>query len=308
MRQIGQLEDRGQAHHFTDFLVTQHIDARCEQEGEKWAIWVREEDQVETARDAFGEFLDDPNNPRYASSADEAKQVRAEHRQRAEAAKRQHIVVRKQWQRPALQRTPLVTLLIVVCVIVYLADSGKGWKSPVGQALGFVDRTLLDVAGNDLWTNIRAGELWRVVTPIALHGGVWHIAFNMYWLYYFGVQIERWRGTPYLGFLILAIAVVSNLVQAATSPAPFGGMSGVDYGLLGFIWVRRQVDPNSRLFVSREIFMLMVAFMVLGFTGLLDKVVGAGVANGAHAGGFVAGIVLAGGLQLLAQRRNDREQ
>ncbi|MEW5939256.1 MAG: rhomboid family intramembrane serine protease, partial [Chloroflexota bacterium] len=38
---------------------------------------------------------------------------------------------------------------------------------------------------------IRAGEVWRLFTPMLLHGSIFHIGFNMYALYSFGVGLER---------------------------------------------------------------------------------------------------------------------
>ncbi|PYK98399.1 MAG: hypothetical protein DME19_12705, partial [Verrucomicrobia bacterium] len=96
---------------------------------------------------------------------------------------------------------------------------------------------------------IRHGELWRLVTPIFLHGGLMHILFNMLCLSDFGTMIERRQNTRVLTALVLVIAALSNLGQYLWQGPDFGGMSGVVYGLIGYIWMRGKFDPNSSLFL-----------------------------------------------------------
>ena len=76
-----------------------------------------------------------------------------------------------------------------------------------------------------------------------------------------------------------------------------GGMSGVVFGLLGFAWVKTRHDPNSGLVLRSDVFVFMMIWLLLGFSGILKSAFGISVANWAHAGGLIAG-VLAGFLSI----------
>jgi rhomboid protease GluP len=52
----------------------------------------------------------------------------------------------------------------------------------------------LEVYGARINESIRAGELWRFITPVFLHGSVAHIFFNMYALFNIGSFLERQFG------------------------------------------------------------------------------------------------------------------
>ncbi|WP_419831593.1 rhomboid family intramembrane serine protease [Endozoicomonas atrinae] len=71
----------------------------------------------------------------------------------------------------------------------------------------------------------------------------------------------------------------------------FGGLSGVVYAVLGYVWVYGKVRPSYPFQLSPAIMYMMVAWMLIGFSGLLDEVVGP-MANPAHLAGLVCGILL----------------
>ena len=85
---------------------------------------------------------------------------------------------------------------------------------------------------------VRRGEVWRLVTPIFIHLNLLHIFFNMIWTRDLGTAIEIRRGSlRYVG-LVLFCAVVSNYAQNVITGPGFGGMSGVGYGLFGYIFIK----------------------------------------------------------------------
>jgi len=83
---------------------------------------------------------------------------------------------------------------------------------------------------------------------------------------------------------VLGFSGFSNLVQYAWGGPNFGGMSGVVYGLLGYIWVRGKLDPGSGLYLHQTTVIMMLVWLAFGFTGILS------IANGAHLGGLVVGL------------------
>ncbi len=134
---------------------------------------------------------------------------------------------------------------------------------------------------------VRQGEIWRLFTPVLLHFTVMHILFNMLWLQDLGSMIEGRQGTGHLLVLVVVLAVLSNFAQYLVSGPRFGGMSGVVYGLLGYIWIRGKFDPGSGLFLDPTTVVMMLVWFVLCFTPLL----GIGpIANAAHAAGLVLGM------------------
>jgi membrane associated rhomboid family serine protease len=132
---------------------------------------------------------------------------------------------------------------------------------------------------------VRSGQIWRLLTPIFLHFGVLHVLFNMMWLADLGSMIEARQSSLRLGLLVLVIGCGSNFGQYLVGGPIFGGMSGVVYGLLGYIWMRGKFDPASGLFLHQSTVLMMMIWFVVCFTGLVGH-----VANAAHAVGLGMGV------------------
>lgn len=136
-------------------------------------------------------------------------------------------------------------------------------------------------------------QYWRLITPIFLHYGLQHIAFNMVLFWFLGRQIEIIQGSGRLLGLILLLGLGSNIVQVMFSgKVNFGGMSGVVYGLLGYCWLWGAIRRESELHVQKPILIMMLLSLVLDFVGY-TKLLGIGeVANAAHLGGLGLGLLL----------------
>ena len=83
---------------------------------------------------------------------------------------------------------------------------------------------------------------------------------------------------------ILITAIISNLTQFKLGGPAFGGMSGVVYGLFGYVWIKSKFDPGDGLFIHQT-----TALIMLGWFFLCFVVKDFGVANWAHAGGLITG-------------------
>jgi GlpG protein len=108
--------------------------------------------------------------------------------------------------------------------------------------------------------------------------------FNLLWLKDLGGILEARIGTARFAGAVAFVAVVSNLAQYAAGGAAFGGMSGVVYGLFGYLWVRGRLDFRFGVFLSPTTSGLLMIFLALGVFGLLGP-----TANAAHFSGLVAG-------------------
>jgi GlpG protein len=150
------------------------------------------------------------------------------------------------------------------------------------------------------------GQYWNVITPIFLHFGLMHLVFNCLWLALLGGRVERLYGSMHLLLLVLVSGAISNLIQYSwQGSAYFGGMSGVVYALLGYIWIKGQFVPQPELQLPPGILGFMLIWLLVGMTGVLKLLLGIGVANGSHVGGLLIGMLLGlvFGLVSAARRR-----
>jgi GlpG protein len=298
MRPIGSVKDRHQADLFSKYLVASGIASQVEEADGQWTVWVREEDQLETSRDELDAFLANPDNPKYQAVASDAARVREAEQRRRTAASRNTIDVRREvWNQPLTRRAPLTMAIIGVCVLLSLLSLvlPPAWYQRLQGALIFSDiyGDPAAVMAGDYWSGIRHGQIWRLVTPVFLHGGLPHLVFNMLCLYALGGQIEVRLGSRLLAVVALASAMAANLGQLSFTGPSFVGMSGVVYGLFGFSWIRMIVAPGDGLRISRETIGILIGWLVLGFVGVLDRALGISIGNESHLFGMVMGIVLA---------------
>ncbi len=142
---------------------------------------------------------------------------------------------------------------------------------------------------------VRNGEIWRLFTPIFIHGSFFHLLFNMMWLYQIGSLIEKKEGNFFFGVLICIVAVISNFVFYLVVGPNVGGMSGVIYGLVGYLWAYRKVAPTSQYFLDEGLIRFFFIWYVFCWvlTLLSSRLhFGASVANTVHGVGAFVGILI----------------
>jgi GlpG protein len=286
MRLIGHLENELHARTFADFLYVQGIDNQLEfHKDEGWAIWVRDEDKLDPASKLLASFRLSPGDPRYHTESRNAAQLRVQE-EKTEEAYRKKLRGRRDLFRPlaAYGFGPLTFALIVLCVVVF-AWSRFAKDLPAIHALFISEQFSGHRSLDSLLPEVRHGQIWRLFTPVFIHLSFWHILFNMLWLRDLGSMIEGRQGTLQLALLVLVLAGLSDFGQYYVSGPIFGGMSGVVYGLLGYIWIRGKFDPGCGLFLHPSTVNMMLIWFVLCYTDLLGP-----VANTAHAVGLVTGM------------------
>lgn len=131
------------------------------------------------------------------------------------------------------------------------------------------------------------GEVWRFITPIFLHGSLLHILFNMMWLRSMGTAIELTRGTKRFVLLCLILAVTSNIGQLFWSGPFFLGMSGVVFGLIGYVWMKGKTQPKLGIGLEQQTVVMSILWLVLCMGGVFGN-----IANAAHLVGFIGGILI----------------
>jgi GlpG protein len=312
MRLIGDLDDLQQANKFVAYLLVNGVESKFDQDGEKYEVWVKDEDQCESAIAYLAEFRQNPDDSKYAESIHQAKSiVKTEEKKRREIQRR---VVRV--GATGMNRKPRLTLaLIGISVLVAILTNFGEVKTdhPIYQALQFVsisedaalERKFSSVEQVSFrLASISRGEIWRTVTPIFIHYGVIHILFNVYMIFQFGKVIENRYGIVKYGMLVLATAVISNLAQGTVpsgiggSPpylvgslfiSSFGGLSGVVYGLFGFFWMKSTYDRSFGFRIPESTVVILIGWMLLCMVPGFSIV---SVANWAHGVGLLVGMAI----------------
>jgi len=139
---------------------------------------------------------------------------------------------------------------------------------------------------------LTSGQIWRLLSPAFLHFGWMHLIFNMMWLWYFGRQVESLQGSGRMLLILLLSGIGANLAQYATGTVLFGGMSGVDFALLGYVWLMSRRAPGSGFFVPQMLVVFMLGWMLFTMTDMAAAVGFGNVANEAHLGGLIVGLAL----------------
>jgi len=287
MRPIGRLQDENQARRFGDFLYAQGIENQVDPDLHgTWEIWVLDDANVETAQQRLQEFTQRPDDPRFVGAARTADEKRKQDEQ-AQVGKRTRMIDgRTIFYAPPVPIGILSIVLIVISVAVaILSDFGK--KDQFVQPLSITQYHSQGhvIYGQRGLPEICHGQIWRLFTPMFLHFHFLHILFNMLWLRDLGSMIEARKGPWMLLALVLVIAGTSNFAQYAVDGPTFGGMSGVVYGLLGYVWMQGRFNPASQLSLEPQTVILMVIWFFFCLTGYAGP-----VANTVHTVGFGIGI------------------
>ena len=143
-------------------------------------------------------------------------------------------------------------------------------------------------------TYIQNNEWWRLITPMFIHFSLTHLVFNCLWIYVLGTKIEQIDGHITFINLVIFSSIISNLAQHFFGGSSlFGGLSGVIYGLLGYCMIIEFESKKNVYDLPPAIYMFMLVWLVLGFIGVLNLFGFGDVANFAHLGGLIAGIIFA---------------
>lgn len=288
MRPIGQLETEEQARLFADYLYVRDLEAQVEPSfSGGWTVWVVDEGAVDEAAGLLSRFRSMPDAEEFFQAASAA-----EDRRKAEQ-KVEHEINRK-LKRPGvfpwvMGGGGLTGILMVFCVLVAIVTG-------MGENTAWIRRLQLSAFQIPLQDPLRfwnalpevmGGQVWRLWTPVFLHFGLWHLVFNLFWLRDLGSVLEQRIGTWRFAGIVALVALVSNLSQFVVSGAGFGGMSGVIYGLFGYLWVRGRLDRSFIWMMAPMMSTLLLLYLGLGLLGLFGP-----TANTAHLSGLAVGMAL----------------
>ena len=288
MRIIGHLNSESGARAFGDYLYVQGIENEVEAEAnQSWAIWVHDDEQLTNAADLLTRFQQNPADSRYEAASVEAGRKRADAKKDLQDYQKRFHRGSQVFQRFSIYGMGRLTLILVlICCGVFLVSEFGNNPARIRELFLSEYR----VPGGPLerlkgMSEVLHGQVWRLFTPVFIHFSFMHILFNMMWLMDLGSMIEGRKSARLLGVLVLGIAISSNLAQYAMSGPLFGGMSGVVYGLAGYIWIRGRLDPGCGLFLHPTTVTMMLIWFFVCLAGWIPQ-----VANTVHAVGLGVGM------------------
>lgn len=289
MRVIGHLPDESSAKKFGELLWSKSINNEVEADDDgTWMIWVVDEDQLDAAKAELDAFDPAAIEADFASVARRAKAVRddlAAKEKKAKTIKRRRDLFAD--MRP-YSVGPITMALIAVCVLVtFMTDYGQNRRSEdlYIEKVSHDPRSIKQQSYG--LSRVKSGEVWRLITPVFMHGSIFHLFFNSWILLTFGAMIEARKSPGYLMAMVLISGVISNLLQYFAGGSPFFlGFSGVNYGLFGYLWMKGRYAPGEGMGLTRPTVIFLLVWFFLCFSGLVGH-----IANWAHGGGLVIGIL-----------------
>ncbi|MFM7540743.1 MAG: rhomboid family intramembrane serine protease [Planctomycetota bacterium] len=292
MRQVGKTLPAAKASLLADILLAEGIKSNLLESPEGIQVWIVDEDKLPRARELLASFQANPMSADHAAARSEARKIRNEEQSAEREYEQRQRRMERRMRGAARDKITLLVVLVSVGVSLFSisAASRQETSEPMGtpeQVVSFL--SFADPMGQPTGGAIPWNQPWRMVTPAFLHFSTIHLLFNMLMLISLGTRVERALGPPRYGALLLGLALASNLAQGLMVPdGMFGGMSGVVYGIFGFSWIQMSRAPGRGLAIDGFTAMVMMAWF---FAGFLQLTGGVSMANHAHAGGLLAGLL-----------------
>jgi membrane associated rhomboid family serine protease len=209
---------------------------------------------------------------------------------------------------------PYITiLLIAINSVIYFITLAMG-RNSYHLVAGYGVIPFEITHGVDIDPKVPLGPYITLITSLFLHGSIWHLLGNMWFLWIFGNNIEDIEG--HFRFLIFYLlgGVVASFLQIAVNPSstvPTIGASGAISAVLGAYMLR---FPRARIRTLLFIFIFITiisvpAIVFIGIWFFIQLIAGigragAGVAWFAHIGGFIFGLAT---IKLFEKKKSKRK-
>lgn len=270
MRKLTSSEDSKKLNTLHKFLLSQEIDNEIRPNGEGESLWVIDDRKMFQAKKILNDFESNPQDVKYINIKIPSKKEKA-------YKEKQSINTNHRTIQISSGSSNNITLLFIFLSVffTYSNELGMSWLKMKLYFSQYQNMGMIEIEN---------GEVWRLITPIFLHGGLMHLGFNMLWLYQLGGEIEHIKGSRYLFFFTMVLALLCNLSQYYVSGPSFIGMSGIVYGLLGYIWMMSKFEIGGQFYLPEQTVGFMVIWLVICLVGIIPN-----VANTQHVVGFLAG-------------------
>lgn len=206
-------------------------------------------------------------------------------------------VMRTPWTRRGEPAIGLTEIIFGINVAVFLAmayGSSSIMDFPAAELVRF---------GGNVGALTISGEWWRLLTNVFVHGGLLHIAFNMWCLWNLGALAEALYGRWTYAAIYLICGVGASLASAGWHPyVPSVGASGAIFGLAGALLAAFKLGefsvPRAALSGTlRSLGAFVVYNLIFGFAL-------PGIDNAAHIGGLVTGLIVGALIALIAPHQH----
>lgn len=146
------------------------------------------------------------------------------------------------------------------------------------------------ILGGKINQFIMAGEFWRLITPILLHGSIFHLAINMYALYSLGGGLEAFYGHKRFVVLYLCGGFAGNVLSFFFTTNPSLGSSTAIFGLLAAEGI---FVITNRKFFGTNYQRMIINIAGIALVNLMIGLTTARIDNWGHLGGLLGGIIFA---------------
>jgi GlpG protein len=258
------------AYLLANYLKNQNIAVDVTDSGENgFVLNLQDDTQFEQAKAIVAGFLQNPTDPKYQDAA---------WQQDTPTMSSSASLSLKRFDFSSMVHVPVVSSILVLCAAIFLSFL-MGAFTPVMQTLMILP--LPEIAQTQQW--------WRIVSPAIIHFSELHIVFNLLWWWVLGRQIESRFGSIFLLLFFCVTAAVSNIAQLWVSGPNFGGLSGVVYALMGFVWWLGWLRPSWGISLPKPFVGFMLVWLLIGYADVLWV----SMANTAHTMGLVSGCLAA---------------
>ena len=183
---------------------------------------------------------------------------------------------------PMPSAPPRVTYTLVgITIVVFLLQSASKFLFSGADYPAYIGMKINDA--------ILAGQLWRLITPVLLHGSLMHIGFNMYALFAIGAGMESRMGHTRFLLLYLVSGFAGNVFSFFFTDANSLGASTAIFGLLAaegvFLYLNKKLFGKRAQRALSNIVMVAAVNLFIGMSPGID--------NWGHIGGLLGGLVFA---------------
>jgi GlpG protein len=254
------------AQSFIDYMASKKIDIKMMPEGEgQFSLWLIDEAHQQITQQELQRFIDNPNHKRYQLASWDMAESREQ---------KFHYNNPKMMQMIKSKAGPFTLLIMLVCVAIFTLQQ-LGLQNTVFDLFHFPDQ------------DAQRWQAWRWFTHALMHFSILHITFNLLWWWQFGGDVEQKLGLNKLMQIFLITSLLSGAGQFIVEGANFGGLSGVVYGLAGYLWIIGTKAPQLGISIPRPVFGFMLVWLVLGYVQPYMA-----IANTAHLMGLVSGLAI----------------
>ena len=267
MKRLATFNNPRVAQAFVDYMAAHDISLQMMPEGDgQFVLWLADSQHEAEVEAELKLFLSNPSASKYSAAS----------WQLAESRNHQfHYASPNLITMIKAKAGPVTLSIMLLCCVIYGL-----------QLMGF---------GQALFTQLhfpafegQKWQVWRWVSHAILHFSITHIIFNLLWWWQLGGDIERRLGSGKLVQIFLISAALSGIGQFYVEGANFGGLSGVVYALLGYLWVLGIRLPHLGLALPNGLIGFMLVWLVLGFVIPFMS-----LANTAHLVGLLSGVLVA---------------